>query len=111
MGIFLPRARQEDLQGPRAFVQPCAPADFEIGDTHFKADYYYSLRKSEEQERLFSQTFLRAFSCPFLTSLFGRNGKFSIPALKIYSSRMSSLKPKGHGLPRGEKTKKSYLLF
>ena len=25
--------------------QPCATSDFEIGDAHFKADYYYSLRK------------------------------------------------------------------
>ena len=106
----VPRASQEDLQGPQAFVQPCTPSDFETVDAHFKADCY-SLRKSGEQKRLFSQTFLLAFSRPFLTSLSGRNGKFSIPALKIYSPRMSSLKPKRLGLPRREKTKKTYLLF
>ena len=61
--------------------------------------------------RLFSQPFLLAFSSPCLTSLFGHNGKFSISALKIYSSRMPSPKPKSFGLPRGDKTKKTYLLF
>ena len=92
-------------------LQPCAPSDFEIGDAHFKADYYYSLRKSLEQGRLFSPTFLLTFSRPCLTSLFDHNRKFSIPALKIYSSRMPSLKPKSFGLPKGDKTKKTSLVF
>ena len=35
-----------------------------------------------ERGRLFSQPILLAFSSPCLTSLFSRNGKFSIPALK-----------------------------
>ena len=81
------------------------------GDAHFKADYYYSLGKCWEPGCLFSLMFLLAFSCPCLTSLFSHNGKFSIPALKIYSSRMPSPKPKSLGLPRGDKSKKTYLLI
>ena len=59
----------------------------------------------------FSRTFLLAFPRPCLTFLFGLNGKFSISAPKIYSSKMPSLKPKSLGLPRGEYTKKTYFLF
>ena len=79
---------------------PCAPSDFEIGSAHFKAGYSYSLRRLWERGCLFSQTFLLTFSRPCLPCLFGCNGKFSIPALKIYSSRMPCPKPKGLGLPR-----------
>ena len=104
-----PSVRWEDPHGPGHW--PCTPSDFEIGDSHFKADYYYSLRKSWEWGCFFSQTFLLAFSCLCLTSLFSHNGKFSIPSLKIYSSKMPSPKPKSLGLPRGDKTRKTYLLF
>ena len=57
---------------------------------------------------LLSPTFLFIFTCPCLTSLFGRNGKFSVPALPIYSYRMPSLKPKRLGLPARDKTEKIY---
>ena len=87
-----PSARREHPQGPWALGLG-SPSDSEIRDAHFKADYYSSLRKSQEQGSLFSQTFLLAFSQPRLTSLLSCNGEFSIPALKIYSSRMPSLKP------------------
>ena len=70
----------------------------------------YSLRGSWEQGCLFSQTFL-TLPRPCLPFLFGHNGKFSVPALKICSSRMPSLRPKSLGLPRGDQTKKTYLLF
>ena len=94
---------------PRPFGPwPCAPSDFETGDAHFKADYYYFLRRSWEWGWLFSQTFLLALSP--LSTLFSHNGKFSIPAFKIYS-RMPSPKPKSLGLPRGVKTRKTYSLF
>ena len=46
-----------------------------------------------------------------LTSLFSSNGKFSISTLKIYSSRIPSPKSKTLGLPRGDKTEETYLLF
>ena len=68
----------------------------------FQADYSYSLRRVWEQGCLSSQTFLLTFSCPCLPFLFGSNGKFSIPTLKIYSSWMPSPKPKSLGLPRGD---------
>ena len=99
--------RNPRSSGPR----PYASSDFEIGDPYFKADYCYSLRKPWEWGCLFSQTVLLNLCQPCLTDLFVPNGKFSAPALKIYSSRMPSLKPKSLGLPRGDKTKKTYLLF
>ena len=53
---------------------------------------------------------LLAFSCPCVTSLFSCNRTFSIPALKIFF-RMPSSRSISPGLPRGDKTKKTYLLF
>ena len=71
-----------------------------------------TLWKSPESGDAFSLgPFSLLFSRPCLTSLFDCNGKFSIPTLKIYFSRMPSWKPKSFGLPRGDKTKKTYLLF
>ena len=100
------------LGGPTA-LKPLAlcPIWFWSGGAHFKADYSYSLRRVWEQGCLSSQTFLLTFSCPCLPFLFGSNGKFSIPTLQIYSSWMPSPKPKSLGLPRGDKTRKNYLLF
>ena len=51
--------------------QSCAPSDFEIRDAHYKADYYYSLRKSWEQGYLLSDLYPRflLLLCNFLIQL------------------------------------------